>query len=98
MKEKLIKSKSIYKGRIVELLVDKVKLVNGKSATREVVKHPGAVTIIPVKSYCRGGFIHPEDKIVLVEQYRHPIKKITLEFPAGTLNKGENSLVCAKRE
>ncbi|MEK6645308.1 MAG: NUDIX hydrolase [Candidatus Firestonebacteria bacterium] len=89
MKEKLVKRNTIYKGRILNFFVDDVKLPDGNKSTREVVQHPGAVTIIPLLN---------KYQVVLVKQYRYAIQKLTFEFPAGTLHKGENPLLCAKRE
>jgi ADP-ribose pyrophosphatase len=63
----------------------KVYNVNGM----DLVIHPGASVIIPIL---------PDNKVVLVRQYRFPIKQYTWEVPAGTLKKGEPPLVCAKRE
>ena len=70
------------------MTVDKVKLSNEREVTREVVHHRGAVGIIPFT----------QNKIVLVRQYRYPVKKMLFEIPAGTLEKDEEPIVCAKRE
>lgn len=86
--EKTKSSTSIYKGRIISLRDDVCILPNGKEAHREVVEHPGAVAILAVK----------DDNIILVEQYRYPISKVTWEMPAGKLDKGELPDLCAARE
>lgn len=89
MKEKTFKSKLIYKGKILSLRLDDVILPNGKTTTREIVEHPGAVAILPLID---------KDKFLLVKQFRTPIRKTLLEIPAGKIEKGENIRQCAKRE
>ncbi len=89
MKEKTVLRKSIYKGKIVNLYLDKVKLPDGKLAEREIVEHPGAVAIIPM--------ISPVE-IILVRQFRKPVEEILYEIPAGKLNPKEDELICARRE
>ncbi|GAV25885.1 ADP-ribose pyrophosphatase [Carboxydothermus islandicus] len=86
--EKTLKSDCLFQGNILTLVKDEVLLENGKISTREVVLHPGAVTIIPIF----------ENKIVFVEQYRYPVKERLLELPAGKLNKNEAPEVTAYRE
>ena len=87
--EKTIASEQIFSGRIVKLRVDKVELPNGKTSTREIVEHAGAVGILPVDN---------EEMVWLVRQYRKPLERVLLEIPAGTLEPGENPLDCAIRE
>ena len=87
--EEKIQSKTIFKGEIVGLFLDKVRLPNEKIATREKVTHPGAVGIIPVDK---------KGRIMLVKQFRYPIGTITMEIPAGKLDKDELPLDCAIRE
>lgn len=90
LSEKLTDSKTIFTGNIVTLLVDTVTLPNGQSATREVVRHPGAVCILA---------INHEAKVILVNQYRHPCASEVLEIPAGKLDvQGEQPEQCAFRE
>lgn len=87
--EKTLHSDLIYDGRVVHLYVDNVQLPNAKTARREVVRHPGAVAIIPIDA---------DGKIIMVEQFRYPIGRALLEIPAGTLNPGEDPDLCAIRE
>jgi ADP-ribose pyrophosphatase len=87
--EKLLDSELIYDGRIVHLYTDTVQLPNGQTARREVVRHGGAVAIVPIDG---------EGNVILVRQYRHAAGRILLEIPAGTLNKGEDPDLCAARE
>ncbi|MFT8322008.1 MAG: NUDIX hydrolase [Bacillus sp. (in: firmicutes)] len=89
LQEKTISTKKIFDGRIITVQVDEVELPNGKTSTRELVKHPGAVAVIAVTD---------EGKLVMVEQYRKPLEKEIVEIPAGKLEKGEDPAVCAERE
>ena len=88
--EQCIESEEIYKGNLLHVKRDRVKLPNGREAAREWVKHPGAAAVIPLL---------PDGQIVLVRQYRYPIQAVTLEIPAGKVDvPGEDPLGCAKRE
>ena len=88
--EKQISSQQIFDGKVVRLFFDEVALPNGKTATREVVRHNGAVAVLAVT---------PDDKIVLVKQFRYPCNRVLLEIPAGKLDiAGENPEQCAVRE
>jgi len=87
--ETCIRRRAVHTGRAVDFFADQVRLPNGKRAVREYLGHPGAVAVVP--------FIDPET-ILLVRQYRYPIKTVTLELPAGKLSKGEAPLRCARRE
>lgn len=89
LKEKFISSDKIFDGKMLKLNVDKVLLPNGKTSSREVVLHPGAVAILPIL---------PNGDIVFVKQYRYPINSIIYEIPAGKLEVGEEPLECAIRE
>lgn len=89
LSEKLISSELIYDGRVVHLYVDTVQLPNGKTAKRELIRHVGAVALIPFDA---------DGNVVMVRQYRHPLGRILLEIPAGTLNPNEDPDVCAVRE
>lgn len=87
--EKTIQTKQIYNGKVVKLQVDDVTLPDGKTAKRELIKHPGGVGIIPITK---------DKKIVMVEQYRKPLEKSLVEIPAGKLEAGEKPEVTAVRE
>jgi ADP-ribose pyrophosphatase len=88
-KEPTIASSYIYRGKVVTLRKDQVRLPNGKISEREIVEHSGAVAIVPVTR---------EGNIILVKQFRKPVEKETLEIPAGKLNPGEEPEACAQRE
>lgn len=87
--EKTLKTEPIFSGRVISLQVDEVELPNGKTSTREIVKHPGAVAILPITD---------DNKIVMVEQYRKPMDRVLIEIPAGKLEKGEEPAHTAVRE
>lgn len=89
MIEKSIKKNQIYHGSAVDFFCDEVELLNGATAKREYVHHPGASAIIP--------FID-KNSIVLVKQYRYPVNQITYEIPAGKIDKNETPLECITRE
>jgi len=87
--EKKISSKTIYSGKVLTLQVDDVKLPNGNTASREVVRHNGGVSVVAID----------EDKnLLLVRQYRYPYGENLLEIPAGKLEKGEDPELCGIRE
>jgi ADP-ribose pyrophosphatase len=83
-----ISTEPIFEGKIITLQVDRVQLPNGEIATREIVKHPGAVAVLALLG----------DKMIVVEQYRKPLEKSQIEIPAGKLEKGEDPLDAARRE
>jgi ADP-ribose pyrophosphatase len=87
--EKTIETKSVFRGRLINVEVTQVELPNGQTSFREVVKHPGAVAIIP---FTRDG------RLVLIRQFRKPLEKEIYEIPAGKLEKGEDPLMTAQRE
>lgn len=87
--EKTIKSERIFNGKVVRLQVDDVMLPNGKTSKRELIKHPGAVAVIPVTH---------DNKIIFVEQFRKPLEKSIIEIPAGKLEPGELPEKTAIRE
>ena len=89
MNIKLVGSRSIFRGRIFELKKVRMKAPTGREFEHDVIFHPGAAVIVPLLSW---------DKFVLVKQYRAAVGKMIFEFPAGTLEKGEKPLACAKRE
>ena len=79
-----------HSGRVIDVRTDKVALPGGSAATRDVVVHPGAVGIIALDD---------EDRVLLVQQYRHPVRRLLWEPPAGLLDSpGEHPLDTAKRE
>lgn len=89
MNEKTIERNRLFKGRVLEYVVDTVKLDDGSTSTREMVFHPGGVGVI-----CIDG----EGYAYLVKQFRKPYDEVILEIPAGKLDPGEEPIVCGKRE
>ena len=89
LKETPKSSEKIFSGRLIDLYFDHIELPNGKLSTREWIKHPGAVCIIPIL---------PNGNLCLIRQYRYGPRAEFIEIPAGKLDVGEDPLVCAKRE
>ena len=87
--EKTLKVENIYTGKIVTLNIETVLLPNENKTKREIVKHPGAVAILPITE---------EGEVVLVKQFRKALNSELLEIPAGKLEKDENPQECALRE
>jgi ADP-ribose pyrophosphatase len=86
-------SEEILKGKFLHAFRDTVTLPDGNSAIREYFVHPGAVMVIPLLQDADDQF-----KLVLERQFRYPVGQVMIEFPAGKLDPGEDSLVCARRE
>ncbi|HVX30778.1 MAG TPA: NUDIX hydrolase, partial [Nitrolancea sp.] len=78
-----------FSGRLIRVRVDTVRMPDGSLHEREIVEHPGAVAIVPVL---------PNGELVMVRQYRHAVRKRTLELPAGTREAGEAPYDTAMRE
>lgn len=91
--ERKISGEEILKGRFLHAFRDQVLLPNGKAATREYVIHPGAVMVMPLLDDGSGVL-----KLVLERQYRYPVERVMIEFPAGKLDAGEGVQLCAERE
>ena len=87
--ETCISSEAIFQGDFLHLQRDQVRLPDDSLATREFVVHPGAVMVIAQLE---------DGRVVMERQYRHPVKKVMVEFPAGKLDAGESGLACAQRE
>ena len=83
------KSKTIFKGRLLHLTTELQTLPNGHKKTIELIRHPGAALIVP--------FLN-KNTIVMIRQYRPAIGTYLYELPAGTLDRNERPLHCAKRE
>lgn len=85
------RSEALHLG-FLDVRRDEVRLPDGSNATREYIRHPGAVAIVPLLGE------GPDPRLVLVRQYRYPLAKVLLELPAGKLDAGETQLDCARRE
>jgi ADP-ribose pyrophosphatase len=91
--EKTLASEELLRGNFLHVVRDTIALPDGTRATREYVRHPGAVMIIPLLESSAGGI-----EVVLERQYRYPVRQVMIEFPAGKLDAGEDLLACAQRE
>lgn len=89
LEEKTVKKNYIYEGRIINLRRDDAELPDGKPCIREVVEHPGGVTVAALTE---------NNELMFVRQFRYPYMDILLELPAGKLEKGEDPLETGKRE
>jgi len=87
--ETLVRHINGYNGLIINTTLDRVVLQNGEHTLREVVSHPGGVTIIPIDD---DGYVY------CVRQFRYPMSEHLLEVPAGKLEYGEEPFLCASRE
>lgn len=85
----LLSRRQIFKGRVVDLSVDQVRMPNGKSTELEVIRHPGAAAMVPLTD---------SGEVLLVRQYRYATGGWLVEVPAGKLDEGEAPEICAARE
>jgi ADP-ribose pyrophosphatase len=87
--ETQISSEEIFKGKLLHVVRDQVRLPNDKTAIREYIKHPGAACMVAE---------FEDGKLLLLRQFRYATGRVMIEFPAGKLDPSENPLVCAQRE
>lgn len=87
--EKTLSSQLVFDGKILHITLDEIELPDGKRSKREVVSHPGGVTVAALDN---------EDNLYFVKQFRYPYKEQVLELPAGKLEKGSTPLENGKRE
>ena len=86
----VVASRSVYRGKVLSLHLDQLRMSDGSVAEREIVDHPGAVGVVALDE---------DDRVVLVNQYRHPVRQRLDELPAGLLDvAGETARRCAERE
>jgi ADP-ribose pyrophosphatase len=89
LKETTLASEQVFLGRFLDVRRDRVALPDGRTTTREYIVHPGAVMVLALAD---------DGRLVVERQYRHPMGRVMLEFPAGKLDGGEPPLDCAIRE
>jgi len=89
LRETTLRSEQVYEGHFLQVRLDQVTLPDGAVAQREYIVHPGAVMIVPLLD---------DGRVVVERQWRHPLARVMLEFPAGKLDAGEAPLHCAIRE
>jgi ADP-ribose pyrophosphatase len=87
--EKLLSSKEIFRGHVVNLRIDTIEKVSGQVITREIVEHADCIAVVAVDG---------EGRIVMVKQFRRPVNKMLLEIPAGGVKDGEHPEDCVRRE
>ena len=73
----IVKHEQLYRGKIVSLHVDTIRQASGNTSIREVVSHPGGVVAVPILN---------DGRVILIRQFRYPLQKYILEFPAGKLD------------
>jgi ADP-ribose pyrophosphatase len=89
LRETTLDSEQIWKGRLLDVRRDRVSLPDGSTGHREYIVHPGAVMVAAM---------FDDGRLIVERQWRHPIGKALLEFPAGKLEAGEPVIDCAVRE
>lgn len=82
-------TKNIYHGKVITLNIDTVTLPNGLTVDLEMVRHPGAAAVVPLKE---------DGTVILIRQFRHAAGGFIYEIPAGKLHPGEDPKACAARE
>ncbi len=87
--ERTTAREELLRGHFLHVVRDTVQLPDGGAATREYILHPGAVAVVALLD---------DGQVVMERQWRHPMGRVMLEFPAGKLDAGEDRLACAKRE
>jgi ADP-ribose pyrophosphatase len=87
--ETFVSGEQVFKGALLDVRRDVVAMPDGSRATREYIVHPGAVVVVPLLD---------DGRLVMERQFRYPVGRVMLEFPAGKLDAGEAPLVCARRE
>lgn len=87
--ETRIASEEVFHGKLLHVKRDTVRLPDGQTATREYIDHPGAVMIIPRL---------PDGRLLMERQFRYPLARIFIEFPAGKIDPGEEPAATAARE
>jgi ADP-ribose pyrophosphatase len=84
-----VDSEAVFDGKLLHVRRDTVRLADGTLTTREYIVHPGAVLVVPVLA---------DGRLVVERQYRYPLGRVMIEFPAGKLDPGEAPLDTARRE
>lgn len=89
LREHTLDSQELLRGNFLHAFRDRVRLPDGAEVTREYVRHPGAVVVVAEL---------PDGRYVMERQWRYPLQRAFIEFPAGKLDAGEDLLACAQRE
>jgi ADP-ribose pyrophosphatase len=89
LREDTLVSEQAYRGAFLDVRRDQVRLPDGSTAQREYIVHPGAVMIVPLLD---------DGRVVIERQWRYPLARVMVEFPAGKIDAGEPPLTCGVRE
>lgn len=89
LNEERVDGEQVFAGKLLDVRRDRVRLPDGGEAVREYVVHPGAVLVVPVRA---------DERLVVERQFRYPLNRVFLEFPAGKLDPGESALATGVRE
>ena len=89
LREETLVSDEVYRGAFLDVRRDRIRLPDGSTAQREYIVHPGAVMVVPMLD---------DGRLVIERQWRYPLARVMVEFPAGKLEAGEPPLHCAIRE
>ena len=84
-----LESTQVYHGHLLDVRVDRVRQPDGREATREYIRHQGAVVVIPILD---------NGELVFERQFRYPLRRVFLEFPAGKIEADEDVLMTGQRE
>lgn len=87
--ERQLDTAEVYQGHFLRVLKDRVALPDGSTSSREFIRHPGAVMVVPMLD---------DGRLLMERQFRYPMGRVMLEFPAGKLDAGEDPLACGQRE
>lgn len=91
LQETCLSSREAYRGHFLRVQRDEVRLPDGGRAIREYIAHPGAVVVVALLDNDFG-------RVVVERQFRYPVRRVMIEFPAGKIDPGEPPLDCARRE
>jgi ADP-ribose pyrophosphatase len=89
LREETLVSDQVYRGAFLDVRRDRIRLPDGSTAQREYIVHPGAVMVVPMLD---------DGRLVIERQWRYPLARVMVEFPAGKLEAGEPPLHCSIRE
>jgi ADP-ribose pyrophosphatase len=89
LRETRLDSSQVYDGALLDVRRDRVRLPDGSESVREYIVHPGAVLMVPVLD---------DGRLLVERQFRYPLQRVFLEFPAGKIDPGEAPEVTARRE
>jgi ADP-ribose pyrophosphatase len=89
LREDTLQSEQVYRGHFLDVRRDQIRLPDGATAQREYIIHPGAVMVVPLLD---------DGRLVVERQWRYPLARAMLEFPAGKIDAGEAPFDCAVRE